>query len=54
LLRIDLHQRADHRLQAADLVRRITSVALPALDPLWVALLPSCEFALRFGNLFGK
>src|SRR5262249_40015884 len=43
-----------NRLQAADLILRITGIELAALDPLGVALLPQGEFALRFGHLFGK
>src|SRR5215510_8199120 len=54
LLGIQTHQRAHHRLQAADLVCRIPGIALAALDPRGIALLPQGEFSLRFGNLFGK
>src|SRR5262245_56537145 len=53
LLRIELPQRADHRLQAADLVLRITGIERATLDPRGRALLPQGEFALGFGNLFG-
>src|SRR5215510_12703323 len=38
LLRIQPHEGAHNRLQAADLVRRIAGVELAALDPLRVAL----------------
>ena len=54
LLRIALHQRADHHFQAAELVPRITSDELPALDPVGVALLPSGACALRCGTRCGQ
>jgi hypothetical protein len=54
LLGIEAHQRAHNCLQAEDLVLGIPGIELATLDPLRVALLPQCEFALSFGYLFGK
>jgi hypothetical protein len=54
LLGLQAHQRPHNRLQAEDLVLRITSIELAALDPLRVALLPQGEFSLRFGNLSAR
>src|SRR4029450_13497693 len=44
LLRIEAHQGADNLFLHQDLVLGITSIELPALDPLRVALLPQRKF----------
>ena len=54
LLGIETHQRADNLLHHCNLVLRVASIELAALDPRGIALLPQGEFSLRFGNLFGK
>jgi hypothetical protein len=54
LLGIEAHQRPDNLFLYQDLVFRIPSVELPALNPLGVALLPEGQFPLGFGNLFSK